>query len=138
MIYIARLCIAWLAAHLKLRFMTDRRLGIQHNPISLLCLSFMSISFVHPSCHVPYGWLKHLFFPYSWYVAFQSVARKAWIPLFRFEFKVYRENICPVPSSQWEFPSKVASSSILLSDSMLTDPCVDCLTHVSDGTWEIP
>ncbi|KAJ0425174.1 hypothetical protein BJY00DRAFT_203503 [Aspergillus carlsbadensis] len=61
MIYIARLCIAWLAAQLKLRFMTDRRLGIQHNHVSLLCLSFTSISFVHPSCHGTYGWFETSF-----------------------------------------------------------------------------
>ncbi|KAL4908339.1 hypothetical protein BDW74DRAFT_99946 [Aspergillus multicolor] len=38
-VYIARLCIAWLAASLLLRFMTDRRLGIKNNYILLKCLA---------------------------------------------------------------------------------------------------
>ncbi|KAL2814839.1 hypothetical protein BDW59DRAFT_19417 [Aspergillus cavernicola] len=41
--YIARLCIAWLAAYLKLRFMTDRRLGFKNNYISSLCLVYVCI-----------------------------------------------------------------------------------------------
>ncbi|KAL2840561.1 hypothetical protein BJY01DRAFT_17372 [Aspergillus pseudoustus] len=106
MIYIARLCIAWLAASLKLRFMMDRRLGIQQNHISLLCLNFMFIAVVHPSCHDPYGWLN-IFSAYSWYVAFQSAARKTWTRLLCSESMVYRDNICPVHSSCRESQSRI-------------------------------
>jgi hypothetical protein len=113
MIYIARLCIAWLAAHLKLRFMTDRRLGIQHNHIRIIIVSKLYVYIIcTPIMSRPIWVVETSFFSYSWYVAFQSTARKAWIRLFRFEFKVYRENICLSLHHIGKFPSKVASSGI--------------------------